>query len=174
MFIFIFPFCFYIILPIKLCYSIFLFIDIYEIFYNILGTKIINPTIADVIADITTAPAAISLASFAFSFLLGIAISTVVSIAVFINSVVITKPNKIIQTIHSACDILKAIPAIITNITTIKCIFKFCSVFRADNIPSKAYLKLFTNFFLLLPFLIHKYFSPFHFSFHHFVFVIWI
>ena len=53
----------------------------------------ISPTIIAVIANISTAPADMSLASFAFGCLSGIARSTVVSMAVFINSNDITNPN---------------------------------------------------------------------------------
>ena len=63
----------------------------------ILGIKIINPIIAAAIAETSTAPAAMSLAFLAFSFISGIAISTVVSIAEFTSSNDITNPNNIIH-----------------------------------------------------------------------------
>ena len=57
-----------------------------------------------------------SFAFFAFSFISGIAISTVVSIAEFTSSNDITSPNNIIHVIHSCFAILNTIPDIITNI----------------------------------------------------------
>ena len=97
----------------------------------ILGKNITIPTKIDTIADTNTAPAAISFASFAFSFLSGIAKSTVTSIAVFNNSAVITKPKSKKHIAHSVKFILSTTPNIIAKTVTIKCIFKFCSVFKA-------------------------------------------
>ena len=80
----------------------------------------ISPTIIAVIANISTAPADMSFASFAFGCLSGIARSTVVSMAVFINSNDITNPNSITHAIHSNALILHMIPAIITTIIIAK------------------------------------------------------
>ena len=109
--------------------------------YN-LGINIINPIIALAIATISTAPADTSFAIFAFSFFSGIAMSTVCSIAVLNISADITIPNNIIHIIHSVLLIFSIIPAIITSIIIIKCIFIFCSFFSHVMIPSNEYLKL--------------------------------
>ena len=88
--------------------------DVYKIFI-IFGINIINPIIVLPIAFTSTAPAATSLAIFAFSFFSIVIISTIVSIAVFINSAEITNANKITHIIHSILLIFSNAPAIITN-----------------------------------------------------------
>ena len=102
---------------------------------KIFGKNIIQPTMTEMIAENSTAPAAISFANFAFSLISGIAISTVVSIAVFISSNEMTNANNNRHIIHSIAVILNMIPAIITSVIIIKCIFKFCSVLHASFIP---------------------------------------
>ena len=110
-------------------------IHLVKAIYINLGIKIINPTITDTIALTSTAPAAISFASFAFSLISGIAKSTVVSIAVFISYKDMTNPNNITHIIHSIAFKSNITPAIITSIIIIKCIFMFVSVLKADIIP---------------------------------------
>lgn len=74
------------------------------------------PIMAATTAHTKTALAAMSFASLAFSFLYGIAISTIFSKAVFINSLEITAANNIKHIIHSNWLILKINPAIIKKI----------------------------------------------------------
>ena len=117
-----------------------------------LGTNINNPIINAPIANTSTALAETSLAFLALSSILGIAISTTVSIAVLNNSPPITRENKLIQISNSINVIRKRKPNIITKNITEICIFKFLSVLKALNIPVNAYLKLLINFlfFILL------------------------
>lgn len=72
----------------------------------------INPIMADPIANISTPLAEISFAIFAFSFLYGITISTTLSIAVLNSSPPITVEKQIIHIIHSYLLIFNKIPTI--------------------------------------------------------------
>ena len=72
-----------------------------------------------------------SLASLAFSFILGLTISTTVSIAVLNNSPDITTPKRIIHVNHSDNDILNNTPNSITSVIITICIFIFLSDLKA-------------------------------------------
>jgi len=72
-----------------------------EINVNIFGKKIINPITAAVIAEINTAPAAISLVFLANGWMSGLAKSVMVSTAVLNASAQITNPIHKIKVVHS-------------------------------------------------------------------------
>ena len=109
--------------------------------FCIYGRKIMIPNIAEVTAATSTAPAEISLASFAHGCSLSVNASTTASIAVFVNSTEMTNPMRNIIIIQSVLEILKMTPAIITSTPKRKWNFKFGSSFKAVTIPVSAYLK---------------------------------
>ena len=92
----------------------------------------------EIIANISTAPAAVSFAILAFSLLVGLIISTVLSIDVFMHSAEVTNPISIKQTNHSVILIFNMTPNIITNDVISRCIFIFLSNLIVEKIPIKA------------------------------------
>ncbi len=94
------------------------------------------------IAAMSTAPAAASLAFFASGFFSSVTRSTTASIAVLTVSRPITSPNSAMQVSHSYGRIRKMNPAIVTQ-TAIKIwIFMFLSLRMVANNPANAYPKL--------------------------------
>ena len=91
------------------------------------------------IDEITTAPAAVSFASFAFKLYSSVHKSTTVSTAVFIVSEPSTKKTANVKTPHSVGLIFKIIPSITTIIPATNCILRFLCVLNAYAIPEKAF-----------------------------------
>lgn len=123
---------------------------------NIMGTIFEpnnnNPIITLVNAEIRQAAAAISFACFAKGWNSGLAKSTVRSIAVLSNSVIITMEIVITRIIHSKAVKCKIKPKIVAKIPKHVCTFKFLSRIKAENKPSNAYRKDKKNLFIINPY----------------------
>lgn len=100
-----------------------------------------KPTIAAVSATTKTAPAEISLASFAPGCNSLVKLFTTASMAVLVSSTEITTPIKLRTTIHSNSLMPKTTPATVTKSAKDKWIFKLGSCLIAEMMPEKACLK---------------------------------
>ena len=91
------------------------------------GRKIITPMIAAVIAQINTAPALISLMSRILSSFSGCTTSDNRSMAELMASAAKTSPMAKKTSIHSAVEIWKSKPAMMTKTVMVQCIQALCS-----------------------------------------------